>query len=141
MPILYAINKEHLENGGTQSRFTLPVKKTPYMRPAFEIFHRHGSLAMPRQTLWGGLRETASMFLDKILGRNSGVLQLEFACEIVEFGRMRATTHGEVVIIEVPEVAYHFRESPRHVRQSLQLLEMKGIAKRTRSRDHWRLIA
>lgn len=126
---------------GNQSPPILPVKKKPYLRPAFEIFRRPGPPAMPGRTPWGRLREMASTFLDKILGRNSEALQLELACEIVEFGRMRTTTYGEVVIIEVPEVAYHFRESPRHVRQSLRLLEVKGVARRTTSPDHWRLIA
>jgi hypothetical protein len=37
-------------------------------------------------------------------------------------------------LIEVPLVAYHMRETPRHVRQSLRLLEMKESRSELRQR-------
>ena len=64
----------------------------------------------------------------------------ELAFEIVAYGRLKATGRGGV-LIEVPEVANRLRESPRHVRQSLRLLEMTGVAKKTHSKNLWKLAA
>lgn len=77
----------------------------------------------------------------RALFRDQPKEQLEqLASEIVEYGRMNAMGPG-IVVIEVLDVAYRLRESPRHVRQSLRLLEMKGIAKKTNFKDYWRLSA
>ncbi len=53
---------------------------------------------------------------------------------------MNAPSPGEF-IIEVPDIAHRFRERLRNVRQSLYLLETKGIAHKTDSKDHWKLTA
>ena len=62
----------------------------------------------------------------------------QLAREIIEYGRMNAIGPGDI-LIEVPEVAFRLRESPRDVRQALHLLELSGIAKRTSSKDYWKL--
>jgi hypothetical protein len=63
----------------------------------------------------------------------------QLASEIVEYGRMNSPRPG-LIIVEVPEVAYRLRESPRNVRRSLRLLQSRGIAKKIVAKDHWKLI-
>jgi len=81
-----------------------------------------------------------SEWLNAVFPRQPKDRTEDLATEILEFGRMRLEG-GRTVIIEVPQVAYHLRETPRHIRQSLRLLEAKGVAKRTPSKDHWKLTA
>jgi hypothetical protein len=64
----------------------------------------------------------------------------QLAWEIVEYGRMNTPVPG-LILIDVPEVANRLRESPHHIRRSLKLLEMKGIAHETDTDDLWRLSA
>ena len=75
---------------------------------------------------------------DRLLARRQPALTEQLAHEIIEYGRMKAAGPGDI-LIEVPDLAFRLRESPRDVRQSLRLLEKKGIAKETRSKDHWEL--
>src|ERR1700741_3941942 len=64
----------------------------------------------------------------------------QLAFEIVDYARMNAPVLG-TVIVEVPEIAFRLRESRFNVRRGLRLLEMKGVARKTSSKDHWRLTA
>ena len=64
----------------------------------------------------------------------------ELAREIVEYGRMNAEIPG-IIVIEVPEAARRLRESPRHIRKSLRLLQEKGVAHQTHHEDYWKLSA
>jgi len=114
-----------------------PSKRKTYVRPAFEVFH---SPSLPTKS-----KRTISRWLDKVTDRLGHRHQqpeatAELAFEIIAFGRMRAFGQ-KTVVIEVPEVADHLRESPRHIRQSLRLLELAGVAKPTPSKDHWKLAA
>jgi len=116
-------------------------KKTRYVKPTFEVFHRPPSPESEDQTISGRLQAAIGDLFARI--RNDPQERLRtvaLATEIIEFARMRSNDRGSV-LIEVPEVAYHLRETPRHVRQSLRLLEIKGIAKPTPSKDHWKLVA
>jgi len=45
------------------------------------------------------------------------------------------------ILIDVPEVAWRLREPPHHIRRSLLLLAMMGIANETDCEDLWRLSA
>jgi len=116
-------------------------KKKPYVKPAFEIHHRPAPPHLENQTIPQRLRATIGRFLARF--RNDPQERMRnfaLATEIIEFGRMRSNDRNHI-LIEVPLVAYHMRETPHHIRRSLRLLEMKGIAKRTKSKDHWELIA
>lgn len=108
-------------------------KKKPYVRPGVEVFRR--PLPKPQHALSKWLEQIRNL----LQGRQwepKATAELAFA--IIAFGRMRA--YGkEYVIIEIPEVAYHFREPSRHVRESLRLLQNAGVAETTPSRDHWKL--
>ena len=64
----------------------------------------------------------------------------ELATEIVEYGRMNPIA-PDIVIVNVWVVAHRLRASPRHVRQSLRLLEERGAAHRTHVKDEWELSA
>ena len=86
-------------------------------------------------------KEMAGLLARVIRGRQGEARaeKLErLALEIVEYGRMNATDPGDI-LIEVPEASFRLRESPHDVRESLCLLQMKGIAKRTSCKDYWKL--
>jgi len=89
--------------------------------------------------MWHFLVQTTDELLAKIIRRLPEQTE-GLASEIVEYARLNATGHGDA-LIEVHDVAFRLRESPRHVRQSLRLLRRKGIAKKTRSVDFWKVAA
>jgi hypothetical protein len=96
---------------------------------------------------WGSagvvILETLEKYKDELLAR---VIRRpppttradQLAWEIVEYGRMNVISSGEI-LIEVPDVAFRLRESPRDVRHALGLLQGKGIAQRIDSKDCWKL--
>jgi hypothetical protein len=90
--------------------------------------------------LRGLIAELLEALLEAFFGGQPREQREQLACEIVDYGRMN-TEIPDTILIEVPEVAFRLRESPRHIRQSLRLLELKGIAYKTHSKDHWRLSA
>ena len=73
-------------------------------------------------------------------GVRQEAMTVRLASEIVEYARLNADGPGKI-LIEVPDLAYRLRESTSQVRRSLRLLEMKRIAKKTNSRNHWLLSA
>jgi hypothetical protein len=107
-------------------------KRRSYTRPAFRIFELLQSYSS-KETALGRL-------LERVLPRQSSVPIEELAEEIVAFSRMRAV-NGKPVVIELQELAFHFRETPRHVREALLWLETMGKATKTSSRDHWKIAA
>ena len=81
-------------------------------------------------------------FLAVLFGRRASAgLSEEIAVEIVGYGRMTAKYRPGPVIVVVPELALRLRESSRHVRQSLELLEKQGLARRTPDKNCWKLTA
>jgi len=146
-------------------------KKQPYVPPRFRVFRadsaqakklaqalssgaddeclelitqmQSGGMESPQSlgTL-GRLRKRMDVLLARVIPRpqQPQARTEQLAREIVEYARMNAITPGDV-LIDVPQVAYRLRESPRDVHQSLCLLQMEGIAKRTHSKDHWKLTA
>jgi hypothetical protein len=66
----------------------------------------------------------------------------ELAEAIVEYGRMMQAHLGYStpdVVVEVPEMARRFRETPRTIKEALVLLEGTGRAKPIHLSDCWRL--
>ena len=92
--------------------------------------------------MWYHLVQIGEELLARVVPRRLREVQIEeLASEIVGYARLNATNgHGDA-LIEVHEVAFRLRETPDHVRQSLRLLQKKGIATKTRSRNHWKLAA
>jgi hypothetical protein len=91
--------------------------------------------------MWERLKLLREELLDTLLSRRLPKKKAEeLALEILEYGRMNAPSPGEF-IVEVPDIAHRLRERPRNVRQSLHLLETKGIAHKTASKDYWKLTA
>jgi hypothetical protein len=116
-------------------------KKKPYIRPAFRVFRRPPPAAPENPTILKRLRGLIGKLFARVRGNPlDPVRTWELATEIVDFAHMRSTGTKDVVVA-VPELAFHMREKPRHVQQSLRLLETKGKAKRTTSKDHWKLTA
>jgi hypothetical protein len=96
---------------------------------------------------WGSpgveILETLEKYKDELLARvirrpPPKARAEQLAWEIVEYGRMNVSSSGEI-LVEVPDVAFRLRESPRDVRQALCLLQGKGIAQRIDSKDCWKL--
>ena len=86
------------------------------------------------------LRDLMVGLLEALFGGQPPEQTEQLASEIVEYGRMNTEIPG-VILIDVPEVACRLRESPRHIRQALRLLEIKGTAHETSTEDMWRLSA
>ena len=86
------------------------------------------------------LRDVIEELLEAFFGGQPPERTEELAREIIEYGRMNTKVPG-IILIEVPEAARRLRESPRHIRKSLRLLRVKGMAHRTRDQNHWRLSA
>ena len=93
----------------------------------------------PGVEILGSLERITAELLARVIRRPQLKARAEqIAWDIVEYGRMNAVGPGEILIV-VSDVAFRLRESPRDVRQALCLLQMKGIAQRTSSKDHWKL--
>jgi hypothetical protein len=93
----------------------------------------------PGMEILGSLGKITADLLAGVTRRRQPKARAEqLASEIVEYGRMNVTGSGEI-LIEVYDVAFRLRESPRDVRQALCLLQVKGIALRTSSKDCWKL--
>ena len=112
-------------------------KKKPYVRPTVKAFRCSEPTASEPPDFSEWLDKIAIRLLDR---HRRPEATADLAFQIVEFGRMRAVDR-KPVFIEVPLVAFHLQESPRHVRQSLRFLQKAGIIKATRSKNHWRLVA
>jgi len=64
----------------------------------------------------------------------------QLAGAIPEYGRMGSQFHShQPVGVEVEELAFRFRETPRDVVTALLLLENEGRASRTRLAGYWSL--
>src|ERR1019366_6424987 len=94
----------------------------------------------PGVEILGSLERITAELLARVIRRPQPKERAEqLAGEIVEYGRTNVTGPGEMILVVVSDVAFRLRESPRDVRHALCLLQMKRIAQRTSSKDHWKL--
>jgi hypothetical protein len=100
-----------------------------------------GSYERTWRTLLYRCRELVAEVVSIVLRHKEPEEHVEqLASELVDYAHMNTPVPG-VVVVYVPEIAYRLRESTFSVRRGLRLLEKKGIARRTNSKDFWKLSA
>ncbi len=90
------------------------------------------------------LRARAGLLEDVLRGRGRTASRNreieELAQSVLDYGRMRLYMYPkQEVVVEVGELAFRLRETPRTINKVLSLLESQRRAKRTELDGLWRL--